>query len=94
MGRRALVQILALRSWQVKHGGHLPEKLAEIVPSELDGLPDDPYKANNAFGYVRSDGLLLLPLGDFEPVESRHGSEISAHRKLLVALQRGARPAR
>ena len=34
VGRRALVQILALRSWQVKHGGRLPEKLAELVPSE------------------------------------------------------------
>jgi len=68
VGRRALLQILALRSWQVKHGGRLPEKLAEIVPSELDRLPDDPYKPNNAFGYVRSDGLPLLSLGDLEPV--------------------------
>ena len=68
VGRRALVQILALRSWQVKHGGRLPEKLAELVPSELEHLPDDPYKANNAFGYVRSDGQPLLPLGELEPV--------------------------
>jgi hypothetical protein len=67
VGRRALVQILALRSWQVKHGGHLPEKLADLVPAELEELPDDPYKANNAFGYVRSDGQLLLPLGELEP---------------------------
>ena len=36
--------------------------------SELEQLPDDPYKANNAFGYVRSDGQLLLPLGELEPV--------------------------
>jgi hypothetical protein len=68
VGRRALVQILALRSWQVKHGGHLPEKLADLVPAELEQLPDDPYKANNAFGYVRSDGQPLLPLGELEPV--------------------------
>jgi hypothetical protein len=68
VGRRALVQILALRTWQVKHGGHLPEKLADLVPAELEQLPDDPYKANNAFGYIRSDGQLLLPLGELEPV--------------------------
>ena len=53
---------------RAKHGVGLPEKLAELVPAELDRLPDDPYKANNAFGYVRSDGQELLPLGELEPV--------------------------
>jgi hypothetical protein len=68
VARHALLQILALRSWQVKRGGRLPEKLADLVPSELEQLPDDPYKPNSAFGYVRSDGRPLLPLGDLEPV--------------------------
>ena len=67
VARRALIQILALRSWQVQHGGRLPDRLAELVPSELDRLPADPY-TNNAFGYIPSEGQPLLPLGRFDPL--------------------------
>jgi hypothetical protein len=66
VGRRALVQILALRSWQTKHGGRLPKRLTEIVPSELDRLPGDPYRKNSLFGYVKASGQSLLLLGGFE----------------------------
>jgi hypothetical protein len=72
VGRRALTQVLALRLWQVRHDGHLPGALAELVPSILDELPPDPYAVldvtNPYFGYVRSSGQPLLPLGDFEPL--------------------------
>ena len=69
VGRRALVQILALRVWQLEHGGRLPERLAELVISGLlDGLPTDPYTPKHPFGYVRSSGQLLLPLGRFWPI--------------------------
>jgi hypothetical protein len=71
VARRALVQILALRSWQTKHKGRLPENLAEIVPSELDRLPDDPYRKNSPFGYVRASGQSLLLLGEFETYSPR-----------------------
>jgi hypothetical protein len=76
VGRRALVQILALRSWQVRHDGRLPERLSELVPSELESLPQDPYKLNSTYGYVRSDWQSLLPLGEFDPVRP----ESTAHR--------------
>ena len=94
VGRRALVQILALRSWQVKHGGHLPEKLADLVPAELEELPDDPYKANNAFGYIRSDGQLLLPLGELEPVESGTRPKLRPTENCRLLYSRGAKLAR
>jgi hypothetical protein len=53
--RRGLVQILALRAWQLRHGGQLPERLDALVPDELPKLPKDPY-ADGPFRYVRSKG--------------------------------------
>jgi ABC-type transport system involved in multi-copper enzyme maturation permease subunit len=65
VGRRALVQILALRAWQLDHGGKLPDNLGELVETgELDRLPDDPFAANHPFGYVAASGQSLLPLDD------------------------------
>jgi len=63
--RRAVVQILALRAWQLAHEGRLPENLAELVPTELDRLPADPY-SNRPFGYVVSEGQDAPPLGASE----------------------------
>ena len=66
VGRRALVQVLALRAWQLEHGGRLPGQLQELVSSGLlDALPTDPYTPKHPFGYVRSSGQPLLPLGQF-----------------------------
>jgi hypothetical protein len=68
--RRALVQILALRVWQLRHDGHLPEKLEELVTSGvLDELPADPFTPGHHFGYVPSSGQALLPLGELGPVQ-------------------------
>lgn len=53
--RRALEQVLALRSWQFDHGGQYPETLGDLVPAELDRLPLDPY-SGRPFSYVRSQG--------------------------------------
>ncbi len=58
----ALEQILALRSWQLRHDGAYPGALADLVPSELPKLPADPF-FGRPFGYVRSSGQLLPPLG-------------------------------
>ena len=60
--RRALEQVLALRTWQLDHDGAYPDRLAELVPAELPALPLDPY-SGRPFGYIRSDGQRLLPLG-------------------------------
>ncbi|WP_435007314.1 ABC transporter permease [Tundrisphaera lichenicola] len=59
VGRRALDQILALRSWQFAHDGKYPDQLDEIVPTQLDRLPSDPY-SGKPFGYVRSEGQPVL----------------------------------
>ncbi len=78
--RRALVQILALRIWQLQHDGHLPERLQELVTAGiLDSLPADPYTPGRHFGYVRSSGQPLLPLGQRGPI--RNGFE--DHERLV-----------
>jgi hypothetical protein len=41
--RRALVQIMAIRAWQLAHDGQFPQRLENLVPSELSALPLDPY---------------------------------------------------
>jgi hypothetical protein len=50
-GRRALVQILALRAWALSHDGRLPDRLEQLVPDELPALPVDPF-SGQPFGYV------------------------------------------
>jgi hypothetical protein len=61
VGRRALVQVLALRAWQLRHDGRMPERLDQLVPEELPSLPDDPY-TGRPFGYIPSDGQILNSL--------------------------------
>jgi hypothetical protein len=62
VGRRALVQLLALRTWQLRHNSQFPDSLEKLVPEELSSLPIDPY-SGRIFGYARSDGQPLVPLG-------------------------------
>ncbi len=61
-GRRAMIQLLAIRDWQLKHNGQFPESLEKLVPEELPSLPLDPYSGRN-FSYRRSEGQSLIPLG-------------------------------
>jgi len=61
VARRALVQIIALRTWQLRHGGQFPDRLDAMVPEELPSLPTDPY-SGRPFAYVRSDGDVAPPL--------------------------------
>jgi ABC-2 family transporter protein len=59
--RRALVQIIAIRIWQLKHDGQFPERLDALVPDELSSLPSDPY-SDRLFGYAPSSGGgIILP---------------------------------
>jgi hypothetical protein len=62
VGRRALVQVLAFRAWQLRHNGQFPDSLEKLVPVELPSLPIDPY-SGRIFDYVRSEGQPLVPLG-------------------------------
>jgi hypothetical protein len=59
---RAFEQVAALRIWQLEHEGRYPETLEALVPSLLPSLPYDPY-SGKPFGYRRSEGQTLLPLG-------------------------------
>jgi hypothetical protein len=61
VARRALVQIIAIRIWQLKHDGQFPERLDALVPDELPSLPSDPY-SDRPFGYVPAGGAGVLPL--------------------------------
>jgi hypothetical protein len=61
VARRALMQILALRAWQLRHNGQFPERLSALVPDELPSLPNDPF-SGQPFGYVRSHGREVPPL--------------------------------
>jgi hypothetical protein len=65
VARRALVFILALRTWQSRHEGYLPNSLDELKGmQELTLFPTDPFTPGHPFGYIRSDGQPLLPLGN------------------------------
>jgi ABC-2 family transporter protein len=61
VARRALVQVLALRAWQLKHGGQFPKTLEALVPEELADLPNDPY-SGQPFRYLRSSGREVVHL--------------------------------
>jgi hypothetical protein len=39
----AMRTLVALKAWQVRHGGKLPGRLAELVPDYLDHVPIDPF---------------------------------------------------
>ncbi len=69
VARRALVQILAIRAWQLKHGGQFPERLEALVPEELASLPKDPY-SDHSFRLVADEGLRPPPLRSAAFVES------------------------
>jgi len=60
--RRAFELILALRVWQLEHGGRYPLALRELVPSVLPALPIDPF-SGKAFGYIPSQGQEIPRLG-------------------------------
>lgn len=61
MGRRALEQIIAIRSWQLRHAGAFPDQLEQLVPEDLDHLPLDPY-SEQPFRYVVRSGQPLVRL--------------------------------
>jgi hypothetical protein len=60
VGRRALIQILAIRQWQLRHDGRLPDDLHALVPEELPSLPKDPY-SGGPFHYAPARGQTIFP---------------------------------
>jgi ABC-type transport system involved in multi-copper enzyme maturation permease subunit len=67
VARRALVVMLGLRSWSLKHGDKFPETLSALATEDLTGIPMDPY-TNEPFHYDRQstrlarrrDGILVF----------------------------------
>jgi hypothetical protein len=51
VARRAIVQVMAIRAWQLEHDGQFPDRLERIVPERLPSLPLDPY-SGRPFGYI------------------------------------------
>jgi hypothetical protein len=51
VARRALVQVLAIRTWHLRHGGKFPDRLEDLVPEELPSLPVDPF-SGRGFLYI------------------------------------------
>jgi ABC-type transport system involved in multi-copper enzyme maturation permease subunit len=49
--RRALVYVMAVREWLLRHDGRFPDRIEELVPEELPSLPLDPY-SGRSFGYM------------------------------------------
>src|SRR4029077_5116930 len=66
VARRALVHVLAIRSWQLRHDGRFPDRLEALVPEELPSRPLDPF-SGRPFGYlsreesIRTGHLESLP---------------------------------
>ncbi len=91
VGRRALVQLLALRAWQLRHGGQFPDRLDALVPEELPSLPDDPY-TGLPFGYIRSEGQILPSLRDTLRRWLSSGSGGVARSNLLGSIEPSSKP--
>jgi hypothetical protein len=51
VARRALVLVLTVRAWQLRHDGKFPDRLEDLVPEELPSLPVDPF-SGRGFGYI------------------------------------------
>jgi hypothetical protein len=83
VGRRALVQVLALRAWQLCHDGRMPDRLEQLVPEELPSIPDDPY-TGRPFGYTRSNGRALPSLRDTLGTWLSHSAGSGARWNFLV----------
>lgn len=99
VARRAFVLVLALREWQLRHGGQFPKSLDALVPEQLTSLPLDPY-SGQPFGYARSQGQevpslrYVLALPQVRDIIPRPGVGFSTVSALTVAMMAGSRSRR
>ncbi len=63
VARCALVQLFAIRTWQLNHNGEFPKTLDVLVPGELPDLPTDPYSGQR-FVYFPASGQPVPLLHD------------------------------
>jgi ABC-type transport system involved in multi-copper enzyme maturation permease subunit len=79
VARRALVQIMAIRAWQLEHDGQFPPRLENLVPSELSALPLDPY-SGRPFHFLDASQSPIAPaqtwLESFKPTTWPQGTRL------------------
>ena len=49
--------VLAVRRWELEHGGKPPAALAELVPGYIPAVPEDPFSPRHEPFRYRSDGM-------------------------------------
>jgi hypothetical protein len=77
---------LAIRAWQLDHGGELPERLEQLVPEYLPAVPLDPYDAK-PLRYSRERRILWDHRGDPEPKQSEEGKDGDGVMPLVRTLR-------
>ncbi len=85
VARRALVQILALRMWQLRHAGQFPKSLEALVPDALPSLPIDPY-SGRPFSFTRSNEQEVSPLREALAAAPGKGHAAAAGSGLLYSV--------
>jgi ABC-type transport system involved in multi-copper enzyme maturation permease subunit len=63
--RRAVVYVLAVREWQLRHDGRFPDRLQDLVPDVLPSLPTDPYSGRPFLYTTFAQALGLHPVGEW-----------------------------
>jgi hypothetical protein len=88
VARRALVQIMAIRAWQLAHDGQFPPRLESLVPSELAALPLDPY-SGQPFHFI--DASLRTIATESERLLSRKPTTWPQGTRLLYSVGQNQR---
>ncbi len=87
--RRGVLQVLALRRYQLQHDGRLPLMLQDLVhEGELSELPIDPY-SGQLFQYRPAEGQLVLPLSVVLALPSAPAPEFESSRGMRLLYSVG-----
>jgi hypothetical protein len=63
--RRALVYVMAVREWQLRHDARFPDRLQELVPEELPVLPTDPHSGQPFLYMTFAQASGMYPTADW-----------------------------
>jgi hypothetical protein len=87
VSRRALVQMLAIRAWQLRHPGRSLERLEDLVPEELPSLPTDPY-TGRPFRYLLAGDIpgqpIHMPPGHSPEPRLLYSSRVGPRSRLFI----------
>ena len=90
--RRALVYVMAVREWQLRHDGRFPDRLDELVPDELPSPADRPVFRPAVPLHDLRPGVGPVPAGRLAaaPLAARHPADLQRRTQ----RPRRPRPAR